>query len=116
MASFLCSWLRSRRAGSRARSAMCAVCFASPRRLPARRRLNVAEPLLAVENVSMRFGGLLAVADASLTVREGSITAVIGPNGAGKTTLFALVTGFLTPTAGRVLYRGDDVTGQPAHM
>jgi branched-chain amino acid transport system ATP-binding protein len=76
----------------------------------------VAEPLLAVENVSKRFGGLLAVAAASLTVREGSITAVIGPNGAGKTTLFALVTGFLAPTAGRVLYQGADITGQPAHV
>ena len=75
----------------------------------------MAEPLLTVENVSKRFGGLLAVADVSLTVREGSITAVIGPNGAGKTTLFALITGFLTATAGRVLYQGDDITGQPAH-
>jgi branched-chain amino acid transport system ATP-binding protein len=74
------------------------------------------EPMLAVENISRSFGGLLAVNDASLTVQAGRITAVIGPNGAGKTTLFALITGFLVPTAGRVVYQGTDITGAPAHQ
>jgi branched-chain amino acid transport system ATP-binding protein len=71
----------------------------------------MAEPLLSVENVSRRFGGLLAVNEASLAVPANRITAVIGPNGAGKTTLFALITGFLVPTAGRVVYQGVDITG-----
>jgi len=75
----------------------------------------LTEPILAVEGISKRFGGLLAVHEASLTVESGSITAVIGPNGAGKTTLFALITGFLTPTGGRIVYQGADITGMPAH-
>jgi branched-chain amino acid transport system ATP-binding protein len=75
----------------------------------------MVDPILAVQGVSKRFGGLRAVHDASLTVEGGLITAVIGPNGAGKTTLFAMITGFLTPTGGRILYNGGDITGMPAH-
>jgi len=75
----------------------------------------MAEHILAVENVSKQFGGLRAVHEASLTVEGGCITAVIGPNGAGKTTLFALITGFLEPTAGHIVYNGVDITGRPAH-
>jgi branched-chain amino acid transport system ATP-binding protein len=71
--------------------------------------------LLRVENVSRRFGGLLAVDHASFAAEEGRITALIGPNGAGKTTLFAIVTGFLPPTEGRVFYQGADITGAPPH-
>lgn len=76
----------------------------------------MAEPILAVEDVSKHFGGLRAVNAASLAAERGRITAVIGPNGAGKTTLFALITGFLTPTSGRIVYNGEDVTGLPAHL
>ena len=72
-------------------------------------------PILAVEHLSKRFGGLYAVREASLAVEEGSITAVIGPNGAGKTTLFALIAGFQAPDAGRVLYENADITGRSAH-
>jgi len=75
----------------------------------------VAEPLLSVEGVSRRFGGLLAVNAASLLADAGRITALIGPNGAGKTTLFSLISGFLKPSAGKVRYVGDDVTGEPPH-
>jgi branched-chain amino acid transport system ATP-binding protein len=75
----------------------------------------VAEPLLAVEGVSRRFGGLLAVNAASLSADAGRITALIGPNGAGKTTLFSVISGFLKPSAGKVRYAGDDVTGEPPH-
>ena len=75
----------------------------------------MSNQLLAVEGVSQRFGGLQAVREASLTIEAGSITAVIGPNGAGKTTLFALISGFQTPTSGRIVYDGTDVTGMPAH-
>ncbi|GGF54812.1 ABC transporter ATP-binding protein [Azorhizobium oxalatiphilum] len=66
---------------------------------------------LVLENVTKRFGGLVAVDNVSFTVPEAGVTAVIGPNGAGKTTLFSLVSGFLTPTDGRVLFDGQDITG-----
>lgn len=75
----------------------------------------MVEPILAVENISKQFGGLRAVHEASLSVESGRITAVIGPNGAGKTTLFAMITGFVTPSAGRIVYNGGDITGMPAH-
>jgi branched-chain amino acid transport system ATP-binding protein len=76
----------------------------------------MAEPLLRVQRVFKRFGGLLAVDDASLAVKAGRITALIGPNGAGKTTLFSLISGFLAPSEGRIFYRGADVTGLPPHL
>jgi branched-chain amino acid transport system ATP-binding protein len=75
----------------------------------------MAEPLLAVDGVSHRFGGLLAVNAASLTAPAARITALIGPNGAGKTTLFAIISGFLKPSAGRIRFGGDDVTGEPPY-
>ena len=75
----------------------------------------MAEPLLRVDAVSKRFGGLLAVDRASFVADAGRITALIGPNGAGKTTLFAIVTGFLPPSAGRIFYAGGDITGEPPH-
>jgi branched-chain amino acid transport system ATP-binding protein len=62
------------------------------------------EPLLVVEHLTMRFGGLIAVNDLSFTVRRGEITALIGPNGAGKTTVFNCVTGFYKPTEGRMAF------------
>ena len=71
---------------------------------------------LSVHSVSKRFGGLLAVGDASFTVEEGSITGLIGPNGAGKTTMFAIVSGFEKPTSGKVLWRGEEITGRPPHL
>jgi branched-chain amino acid transport system ATP-binding protein len=60
------------------------------------------EPLLTVEHLTMRFGGLVAVNDLSFTARRGDITAIIGPNGAGKTTVFNCITGFYKPTSGRM--------------
>ncbi len=71
---------------------------------------------LSVRGVSKRFGGLLAVGDASFEVAEGSITGLIGPNGAGKTTLFAIVSGFEKPTSGGVFWRGEEITGRPPHL
>ena len=59
-----------------------------------------AEPILKVEHLSMRFGGLTAVDDLGLEARRGEITAIIGPNGAGKTTVFNCITGFYKPTEG----------------
>ena len=75
----------------------------------------MAEPLLSVERVSHRFGGLLAVDAATLAAPGGRITGLIGPNGAGKTTLFAIISGFLAPSSGRISYAGEDVTGEPPH-
>jgi branched-chain amino acid transport system ATP-binding protein len=75
----------------------------------------MAEPLLAVDRITCRFGGLLAVNAASLTVAEGRITALIGPNGAGKTTLFSIISGFIKANAGAVRYSGEDITGEPPH-
>lgn len=75
----------------------------------------MAEALLRVEDVSKRFGGLLAVDRASFTAENGRITALIGPNGAGKTTLFSIITGFQPPSAGRILYDGADITGEPPY-
>jgi branched-chain amino acid transport system ATP-binding protein len=66
--------------------------------------------LLQVENVSKRFGSLVAVNGVSMTVEPGELRAVIGPNGAGKTTFFNLISGFTTPTSGRIIFDGEDVT------
>ena len=66
--------------------------------------------LLKVEKVSRVFGSLVAVNGVSLTVEPGELRAVIGPNGAGKTTFFNLISGFLTPSAGRIVFDGEDIT------
>jgi branched-chain amino acid transport system ATP-binding protein len=67
--------------------------------------------ILEVENLSKDFGGLRALANVSFALEEGSILGLIGPNGSGKTTLFNVITGFLRPTSGRVIFDGDDITG-----
>ena len=72
-------------------------------------------PILRVENLVKRFGGLTAVDGASFEVRRGSITGLIGPNGAGKTTTFDMIAGALRPTAGRVIFEGRDITGVTTH-
>ena len=76
----------------------------------------MAEALLRVENVSKRFGGLLAVNQASFVALTGQITALVGPNGAGKTTLFSIISGFAPPSEGRIVYAGGDVTGLQPHV
>jgi branched-chain amino acid transport system ATP-binding protein len=75
----------------------------------------MAEPLLTVNGITCRFGGLLAVNAASLTAQAGQITALIGPNGAGKTTLFSIISGFVRANQGSVHFAGKDVTGEPPH-
>ena len=75
-----------------------------------------AGPLLQVHDVRKAFGGLRAVDGASFDVCRGTISGLIGPNGAGKTTLFNLVTGFVAPDGGRVLFRGEDITGRRPHQ
>lgn len=66
---------------------------------------------LSVQGVTKRFGGVTATGDVSFDVPAKGVTAVIGPNGAGKTTLFSLVSGFLTPDQGRILFEGEDIVG-----
>jgi len=72
--------------------------------------------MLDVQDVTMRFGGLVAIGGASLSVPKGAIVGLIGPNGAGKTTLFAVIAGFLKPTSGRVVFEGADITAEPSHL
>jgi branched-chain amino acid transport system ATP-binding protein len=66
------------------------------------------DPVLDVQHLTMRFGGLIAVNDLSFTAGRGDITALIGPNGAGKTTVFNCITGFYKPTEGMITLRRDD--------
>ncbi len=72
--------------------------------------------ILAVEGLTKSFGGLTAVNGVSFSVEAGEILGVIGPNGAGKTTLFSLISGFLPPTSGDVLFDGRSIVGQPPHV
>src|SRR5713101_7576293 len=72
---------------------------------------GAAAPILATEGLAVRFGGLRALNNVNLAVAAGEIRAIIGPNGAGKSTLFNCLTGVLRPTAGRILFSGDDITG-----
>ncbi len=75
----------------------------------------MAEPLLRVEKLVRRFGGIIATDHVSLDVAEGELHAIIGPNGAGKTTLISQLTGHLSPHSGRVLLGGRDITDLPAY-
>src|SRR5687767_713307 len=75
----------------------------------------MSEPLLQVEGVGKRFGGLQAVSDVTFSVEPGSITALIGPNGAGKSTLFHCVSGFIRPDGGSVRFGGRNLTYRSAH-
>jgi branched-chain amino acid transport system ATP-binding protein len=71
--------------------------------------------LLVAEQVRKEFGGLVATADVDFTIPRGNVVSLIGPNGAGKTTFFNMLTGVYKPTAGRIVFDGDDVTGMPPH-
>src|SRR2546423_4114402 len=71
--------------------------------------------LLVAEKVRKEFGGLVATDDVDFTIPRGSVVSLIGPNGAGKTTFFNMLTGVYRPTAGRIVFDGDDVTGLPPH-
>jgi len=72
-------------------------------------------PLLECRGLVRRFGALVAVDDIDLAVEPGEIRAVIGPNGAGKSTVFNLITSVLKPSAGQVIFAGEDITGMPVH-
>src|SRR3954447_4832289 len=74
-----------------------------------------AEILLSAKNLSVRFGGVLAVNNVSFDVERGEIFTLIGPNGAGKTTVFNLISRIYTPTAGAIEYEGKSLTDLPPH-
>ena len=81
---------------------------------PTRQRqyeLAQARPVLKIEGITKRFGGVTALQDFSLSLREGEVLGLIGPNGSGKTTLFDIISGYQTPDGGRILYEGVDITG-----
>ncbi|MBP8633319.1 MAG: ABC transporter ATP-binding protein [Synergistaceae bacterium] len=75
----------------------------------------MARSVLKTEKVTIRFGGLTAVGNFTIDVAEGSISSLIGPNGAGKTTCFNIITGFYTPTEGKVYFMDKDITGMKPH-
>ena len=77
--------------------------------------MSAQEPILRIEGLAKRFGGLEALGGVSLSVARGDFRAIIGPNGAGKSTFFNTMTGLLRPDAGRVIFEGRDVTGEPPH-
>jgi branched-chain amino acid transport system ATP-binding protein len=71
--------------------------------------------MLEIKGVTKHFGGLVAVNNLDMTVNQGEIAGLIGPNGAGKTTVFNLITGFLQPKKGQILFEQSDITGQKTH-
>ncbi|MES2911500.1 MAG: ABC transporter ATP-binding protein [Pseudomonadota bacterium] len=73
----------------------------------------MTQPILSARNLSVRFGGVLAVNDVSFDVKQGEVFTLIGPNGAGKTTVFNLISRIYTPSAGSIDYLGQPLTGQP---
>ena len=77
--------------------------------------MDPIQPILRVEGLTKRFGGLVAVDNVSFEVPTGEVFALIGPNGAGKTTLFNCITGIYKPTLGQVTFRDRDLTGSPPH-
>jgi len=74
-----------------------------------------SSPILAAEGVRKEFGGLIAVNDVDFDIPRNAIVSLIGPNGAGKTTFFNMLTGVYTPTAGRIVFEGENLVGKPPH-
>ncbi len=73
------------------------------------------ESILSIQNVTVNFGGLMALSNVSLDIREGSVHALVGPNGAGKTTLFNCISAFNRPDTGKILFLGKEIQDLPSH-
>jgi branched-chain amino acid transport system ATP-binding protein len=76
---------------------------------------DASTPILKTELLTVRFGGLAALSQVNFAVQREEIRAIIGPNGAGKSTLFNCLTGVLRPSAGRIIFNGEDITGLPSN-
>src|SRR3954462_10230964 len=76
----------------------------------------MAEPLLRIDGLTKRFGGVIVSDDVTLAVPQGELHAIIGPNGAGKTTLIGQLTGELSSQSGRIRFAGEDITALPTHQ
>ena len=85
-------------------------------RSPAGSRGAASAPVLAIELLTVRFGGLAALSQVNFEVQREEVRAIIGPNGAGKSTFFNCLTGVLRPTGGRILFNGEEITGLPPNM
>jgi len=85
-------------------------------RSPASSRGAVSGPILKTELLTVRFGGLAALSQVNFEVQRDEVRAIIGPNGAGKSTFFNCLTGVLRPTAGQILFNGEQITGLPPNM
>jgi branched-chain amino acid transport system ATP-binding protein len=77
--------------------------------------MSVTQPLIEARKLTMRFGGVTAIADVDLSVAEGELRCLIGPNGAGKSTFFKMLTGQLMPSEGEILFRGTSINGSEPH-
>jgi branched-chain amino acid transport system ATP-binding protein len=77
--------------------------------------MSVTQPLIEARKLTMRFGGVTAIADVDLSVAEGELRCLIGPNGAGKSTFFKMLTGQLRPSEGEILFRGTSINGSEPH-
>jgi ABC-type branched-subunit amino acid transport system ATPase component len=85
-------------------------------RSPASSRGAASAPVLSTELLTVRFGGLAALSQVNFSVQRDEVRAIIGPNGAGKSTFFNCLTGVLRPTAGRIVFNGEDITALPPNL
>jgi branched-chain amino acid transport system ATP-binding protein len=76
----------------------------------------VSEIILELKNLCKFFGGVVAVDHLNITVEDGKVISIIGPNGAGKTTIFNLITGFINPSSGKIIYEGKDISGMKPYL
>ncbi|MBU1696625.1 MAG: ATP-binding cassette domain-containing protein, partial [Proteobacteria bacterium] len=75
----------------------------------------MTDPILRMDQLSKRFGGVQALKNVSFDVFPGDVLGIIGPNGSGKTTIVNCITGFIKPTSGKVFFKNKDITGKPPH-
>jgi len=76
----------------------------------------MSEPILEISGLRKSFGGVVAVESLDFGVNRKSVTSIIGPNGAGKTTIFNMITGYLVPSSGKILFKGRDISGKKQHV